>query len=216
MWLRSFVILDGVFDECTCACSLFDDELTYVDKLISTDVRNNSAWNQRFFVLKHTGLAPDVLQREMNYAMTRIRLVKNNESSWSFLRGLLKEAAKDGGNGGSGGTYGQYDEVVTFVEELYAAGCKSPHLVAFLIDMYEERCLAGGPDADETKLRPEAERVLQLCKLMQESYDVIRAAYWEYVAFNFRSTLEQRFGPRILGLDGGEKVASNVGVVQPV
>lgn len=71
--------------------SIFDDELVYVDRLISDDVRNNSAWNQRFFVLKHTGFTPDVLQREINYVMNRIRFVKNNESTWNFLRGLLQQ-----------------------------------------------------------------------------------------------------------------------------
>lgn len=74
-----------------------------MDKLIALDVRNNSAWNQRFFVLKYTGLTADgVLQREANYAMNRIRLVKNNESSWSFLRGLLQEGD---------GTLDQFDDV---------------------------------------------------------------------------------------------------------
>lgn len=71
-------------------CSLFDDELIFVDRLIAADVRNNSAWNQRYFVLSHTGLTPDVLLYEINYVMNRIRIVKNNESTWNFLRGLLQ------------------------------------------------------------------------------------------------------------------------------
>lgn len=61
-----------------------------MDRLISADVRNNSAWNQRFFVLNHTGLSSDIVQRELNYVMNRIRLVKNNESTWNFLRGILQ------------------------------------------------------------------------------------------------------------------------------
>lgn len=88
-------------------CSLFDDELAYVDKLISEDVRNNSAWNQRFFVLKYTGFGTDVLLREINYAMNRIRFVKNNESAWNFLRGILQEGD---------GTMDQFPEV--FLTEL--------------------------------------------------------------------------------------------------
>lgn len=70
--------------------SLFENELHYIDRLISEDLRNNSAWNQRFFVLKHTGITPEVLQREIAYVTNRIRLIKNNESSWNFLRGLLQ------------------------------------------------------------------------------------------------------------------------------
>lgn len=98
-------------------CSLFDDELAYVDKLISEDVRNNSAWNQRFFVLKYTGFGTDVLLREINYAMNRIRFVKNNESAWNFLRGILQEGD---------GTMDQFPEVFPtelFLTELIVFNC---------------------------------------------------------------------------------------------
>lgn len=83
-----------------------DDELVYVDKLISQDVRNNSAWNQRFFVLKSIGFTQDVLLREINYTMNRIRLVKNNESAWNFLRGILQEGT---------GTMDQFPEVGLYI-----------------------------------------------------------------------------------------------------
>lgn len=86
--------------------SLFDNELVFVDRLIAADVRNNSAWNQRYFVLSHTGFTADVLQRETNYVMNRIRIVKNNESTWNFLRGLLQHGD---------GNLDQYPEVSNMV-----------------------------------------------------------------------------------------------------
>lgn len=82
--------------------SLFDNELVYVDKLLAADVRNNSAWNQRFFVLKYTGLPPETLQMELHYVMNRIQIVKDNESSWNYLRGILRLG---------GGGLDQYPEV---------------------------------------------------------------------------------------------------------
>ena len=33
---------------------LWDGELAFVDRLLDADVRNNSAWNQRHFVLSNT------------------------------------------------------------------------------------------------------------------------------------------------------------------
>lgn len=81
---------------------MFDNELVYVDKLIADDVRNNSAWNQRIFVLKYTGLSPESLHVELRYVMNRIQIVTENESSWNFLRGVLKLA---------GGCLDQYPEV---------------------------------------------------------------------------------------------------------
>ncbi|KAJ6648349.1 Protein farnesyltransferase/geranylgeranyltransferase type-1 subunit alpha [Pseudolycoriella hygida] len=158
--------------------NLFDDELVYVDRLISDDVRNNSAWNQRIFVLKHTGFTPEVLQREINYVMNRIRLVKNNESTWNFLRGVLQEGD---------GTLDQYPEVVEFCEELYASGVRTPFLMSFLIDMYEEKCLRSDCDSDGYDKEDLSKKVLEYCKLMATDYDKIREKYWNYVAGNFKS-----------------------------
>lgn len=83
--------------------SLFENELQYIDKLIAADLRNNSAWNQRYFVLTHTGFTAEVLNREINYVMSRIRIVKSNESTWNFLRGLLQNGE---------GTLDQFPEVM--------------------------------------------------------------------------------------------------------
>lgn len=161
------------------ACSLFEDELAYVDRLISEDVRNNSAWNQRFFVLKYTGFTPEVLRREINYTMNRIRFVKNNESAWNFLRGILQEGD---------GQMDQFPEVRDFCEELYAQEVRSPYLLAFMIDMYEEVCMRGQFDAaaDDDNLDELSKKTLELCTLQQEKADTIRQKYWEYVANNFK------------------------------
>lgn len=169
--------------------SLFDDELYYVDGLIADDVRNNSAWNQRFFVLKHTGFTPDVLQRELNYVMNRIRFIKNNESSWNFLRGLLQQD-KD--------TLDQYPEVTDFSEDLYKAGNRSPYLIAFLIDMYMEKVLRGvsqevvenGTASHQDTMDGYKTRVFELCKAMANDYDEIRVNYWNYVLDNFQKKLD--------------------------
>lgn len=46
--------------------SLWGDELGYVDSLIQDDLRNNSAWNQRYFVVSNTtGFSDDVIRKEV-------------------------------------------------------------------------------------------------------------------------------------------------------
>uniref|UniRef100_A0A0K8TP67 Protein farnesyltransferase/geranylgeranyltransferase type-1 subunit alpha n=1 Tax=Tabanus bromius TaxID=304241 RepID=A0A0K8TP67_TABBR len=158
------------------AYDLFDDELQYVDRLISEDLRNNSAWNQRYFVLNHFGFTTEVLQREVHYAMNRIRIVKNNESVWNFLRGLLKQGEK---------TLDQFPEVVEFVEELYNCGNRSPYLIAFLIDLYEEKSLR----PEESNREDYSNKVFDLCKAMANEHDVIRKKYWEYLAERLKRRL---------------------------
>jgi len=48
---------------------LWEGELEYVSRLITDDVRNNSAWNQRYFVITNTtGFTDDVIAREIKSA----------------------------------------------------------------------------------------------------------------------------------------------------
>lgn len=69
---------------------LFDGELNYVDQLLEEDVRNNSAWNQRHFsITQTTGFTKEVIQREVEYTKAAITKVVDNESPWSYLRGLV-------------------------------------------------------------------------------------------------------------------------------
>lgn len=46
--------------------SLWDGELNYIDQLLEDDVRNNSAWNQRFFIVSNTtDFSEDILKEEI-------------------------------------------------------------------------------------------------------------------------------------------------------
>lgn len=161
--------------------------MAYIDKLLSADVRNNSAWNQRFFVLKHLGLTPEVVQREVHYAMNRIRLMKNNESSWNFLKGLLES-----GNFSTA----QFPDVETFTEDLYNAGNRSPYLLAFLVDMYSEKTMHVYETNSYDDPEIYARKVYELCDMLANHYDSIRYKYWKYVQQKFRDDKERaREGP---------------------
>lgn len=59
-------------------------------QLLEEDVRNNSAWNQRHFTITQTtGFTKEVIQREVEYTKAAITKVVDNESPWSYLRGLV-------------------------------------------------------------------------------------------------------------------------------
>lgn len=138
-------------------------------------------------MLKHIGLTPDVVQREVHYAMNRIRLIKNNESSWNFVKGLLEY-----------GDYSsaQFPDVETFTEDLYKAGNRSPYLLAFLVDMYSEKTMriyeANSYDDPEVFAR----KVHELCDMLANHYDTIRYKYWKYVQQKFQNEKElAKLGP---------------------
>jgi protein farnesyltransferase/geranylgeranyltransferase type-1 subunit alpha len=45
---------------------LWEEELDFVDLLLEEDIRNNSAWNQRFFTISNTTKFTDeVIDREV-------------------------------------------------------------------------------------------------------------------------------------------------------
>lgn len=71
---------------------LFDGELNYVDYLLEDDIRNNSVWNQRYFViLNTTGFTEEVVAKEVEYTINKIKIVTDNESVWNYLKGYVFE-----------------------------------------------------------------------------------------------------------------------------
>lgn len=81
-------------------------------------------------------------------------------------------------------------QVVEFCDELYGSGVRSPHLLAFLIDMYEEKCLRVPPKpSDDIELL--ANKLTELCNSMITEHDIIRAKYWDYVKNKFNIAFER-------------------------
>lgn len=63
-------------------------------------------------------------------------------------------------------------------------------MIAFLIDMYEEKCLRNvDGDMQQTTDEHLPEKVLQLCNRMATEYDSIREKYWQYVGEHFQVKL---------------------------
>jgi protein farnesyltransferase/geranylgeranyltransferase type-1 subunit alpha len=69
-------------------------ELSDVESLLRADVRNNSAWNHRFFlVFGHQDEdpsfipAPEIVDREIEYAKTAVFEAPQNSCPWVYMRG---------------------------------------------------------------------------------------------------------------------------------
>ena len=89
-WAHRQWLLDTFAD-----ADMWAAELAYVDGLLACDVRNNSAWNQRFFVRTKTLDAgrtkfPDSLAAsEIEYAIPFIHKSPNNECPWNYMKGFV-------------------------------------------------------------------------------------------------------------------------------
>lgn len=144
-------------------------ELNEVERLLRIDVRNNSAWNHRWFLVfgregatdaegnKFT-VQDDVWAREEDFAKEGINLTPQNESPWNYLRGLYRKQGKD------------IAELKDFCEGfagLDADTIRSSHALELLSEIY----------AQERNTLGEARRALDL---LTEKYDPIRVNYWNY------------------------------------
>lgn len=80
---------------------LWDGEIPYTDQLLTQDIRNNSAWNHRWFCnfarhhippsADHESADEELQKRvkfELAYTKQQLAIAPNNSSAWNYLRGL--------------------------------------------------------------------------------------------------------------------------------
>ncbi|KAI9845135.1 MAG: CAAX geranylgeranyltransferase alpha subunit, partial [Thelocarpon superellum] len=143
--------------------ALWDTELPYLESLIQADVRNNSAWNHRYYVVygREDGqpVAPEIVERERQYAQSAIALAPQNESPWNYLRGVLRKS-----------------NLPLSTIRTFSAQFADPHRPETIRSSYALDVLADiyGEEADT---KADAELALDL---LAQKYDPIRAQYWKY------------------------------------
>ncbi|KAI9714486.1 MAG: CAAX geranylgeranyltransferase alpha subunit [Bogoriella megaspora] len=136
-------------------------ELEAVELLLKDDIRNNSAWNHRWFIVfgrENGEVASDIVQRELAFAENAIRLAPQNQSPWSYLKGVVRRSGKP------------ISEVKGFASEFASLEepekIRSSHALDLLAEIY-------GQEARQQ----EAATALDL---LAKHYDPIRANYWNY------------------------------------
>jgi protein farnesyltransferase/geranylgeranyltransferase type-1 subunit alpha len=150
-------------------------ELASIEGLLQRDVRNNSAWSHRFFLVfshpAHTtpgvrATAPDprvpaaVVDRELAFAQAAAYEAPQNQSSWEYLRGVLRKGGR------ALATLEEFAGEFASVPEGGKEEVKSSHALDLLADAWAE--------AGEMA---KADRAL---RLLGEKYDPIRKNYWEW------------------------------------
>ena len=76
--------------------NLWAEELVFTERLLRDDVRNNSAWTQRYFILEKgqkyyfqsLGTPSEFYNREVDFVVVKINLAPHNDAAWVYLRAL--------------------------------------------------------------------------------------------------------------------------------
>lgn len=160
-------------------------ELQDVEKLIESDVRNNSAWNHRWMLKfgpregfdagvpnptnengsrgKLNIVDEDLIDAELEYAKAKILLAPENKSPWAYARGILRA---------SGRSLSEWKLFATkfITEEIGEDGTvnyrvKSSLAIEWLADVFAEE---------------DAHEAVKMLTLLKEKYDPIRKNYWDY------------------------------------
>jgi protein farnesyltransferase/geranylgeranyltransferase type-1 subunit alpha len=140
-----------------------DEELRWTEEMIYADVRNNSAWNHRWFLViggrDGKPVGEHVVNRELEYAKQAVRRAPQNQSPWNYLKGIVRQAKLPLAT--------LKDFALEFADMRRPDDIYSSHALDVLADIYGE----------EESSRAEAKQAFDL---LATRFDPIRAHYWNY------------------------------------
>jgi len=165
--------------------TLWERELDFVDDLLEEDLRNNSAWHHRFFVVFQSGVRKGdedrgaVAQREISFVKQYITKAPNNASAWNYLRGVLEHSKIP------------FSELQIFVTPYTLPQPSEDDAPAEVIDLENPLpsklaqlpCVAAIEflaDVHEAAGGDSIMKATELWKLLADEHDTIRKKYWEY------------------------------------
>lgn len=135
------------------------EELSFVSSMIDKDVRNNSAWAHRYFLLfSRKPTNDDVADREIMYAKDKITICPQNPSSWNFLLGVHRVMGRP-----LTGTKEFCSKFANLSEEVISSSFALEALAKIAIEENEPQVAAHYYD------------------LLLQKYDPMRTQYWLYL-----------------------------------
>lgn len=176
---------------------IWQEEIEYSHQMIvHSDVRNNSAWNQRWLAVHQgqlaTPLTMETAQAEADYALQGARIDPYNECPWRYLVAILKEQCQKKNDNNNT----MAEEKRTFLLQHYLDQTESVKMVLQDADKDPEACpnlSAALVDLLEMKGDVDAlTRAKQLVHYLGHDIDPIRAKYWAFRSKNMEEVLSQK------------------------
>lgn len=142
-----------------------EGEREYIEQMLMNDIKNNSVWNYRFFLVNYlksdTEDNKTFVNKEIDYAIEKIIQCKANESSYSYIRGMLTKFKYK---------YNDFPQIKQTLLKLNQE-CSVNHVLSMLLDIYEE-------EQNKNEALKVIEELIEL--------DYIRKKYWGWRKENLK------------------------------
>lgn len=157
----------------------WEDELAYCQQLLEEDIFNNSAWNQRYFVVTRSPLLGGLramTEAEVSYTVKAIMAKPENESAWRYLRGLFKDDTQSLVND---------HQILLVCLNVLTAKCNHMFALSMLLDLLCQGLqptleLKNAIDALTLESDPhDSDLAKTVCSILQR-VDPMRANYWKW------------------------------------
>ena len=147
-------------------------ELAATDSFIREDVRNNSAWNHRYFLCFGADelrlgkrearkiVDEELVDREVEYTKGKIRMAPQNQSPWNYLRGVHRRASRRLSE--------EQQFAAEFVGDVNGEEVRSSHAVDWLAECFAEQ--------------GESVKAKECLRALAKKWDPVRKNYWDYRA----------------------------------
>ncbi|XP_061991167.1 protein farnesyltransferase/geranylgeranyltransferase type-1 subunit alpha [Rosa rugosa] len=156
----------------------WEDELDYCHQLLEEDIFNNSAWNQRYFVItRFLGGLKAMRESEVCYTLNAIVARPENESSWRYLRGLYKD---------DNSSWVNNPQISSVCLEILNAKTNCVFALSTLLDLISHGFQPSQEFADAVdalRISDSEQRDSDVAKaacFVLESVDPFRANYWQW------------------------------------
>lgn len=139
----------------------WSSELNFVHQMLEDDPFNNSAWNQRAFVIRH--LTSDHRNADLEAAFALVKNVPHCASGWNYLLWILFQYSPT-----------RIKEAISFCHEVLK---DQPHCVPcleFLSELYFALGLQIHDDKVKSQCFASCERIWGACM----KWDPVRFSYW--------------------------------------
>ncbi|KAI5811505.1 hypothetical protein DFH27DRAFT_474693 [Peziza echinospora] len=209
----------GLFPRFNNLVFLSTQELSSIDSLLAQDVRNNSAWNHRHFLLfgnpvKEQAITsfPIDLESEIDFVKSSILIAPQNASAWTYLLGIYSHLTSSTTTPitSTRGKPHALQDLFPFLATFVDISTQNPeedvvvssHALEMLADLWAER--ARGVGAQNAWEKDHGRKFAAYAwKILGEKYDPIRKNYWEWKRREMERGLEGVTAAR--GAEGQEK-----------